>query len=162
MGDWGNFDWNNFNVANAGPSLLNNTTAISPESFKSWDALGNNQAFANQMGQGLNTGLPASASTGSSFMPELFGNGKGLNLALGGVNALSGLANVWNGMRQFDLQKDMFNFQKGAYNTDLANQSKLTNERLSTRQQTRNLDNPNTTPVADYMAKYGVSGKVGG
>lgn len=101
-------------------------------------------------------------STGSMF--DWFGNSNnlaGTGAILGGVQGIGGL---WTGLKQLDLQKDMFNFQKQFAQAEYSNQAKLTNERLATRYATRQAENPERFNLAlgDYMKKYGAQEKVGG
>lgn len=74
-------------------------------------------------------------------------------LALGAAN---GLANLWLGMQNYGLAKKQLNFQKDAFNKNYTAQRNLTNSSLEDRQRRRNLENPGSTPVAEYMAKYGL------
>lgn len=84
-----------------------------------------------------------------------------------GVDALSGLFNIYSGVRGLNQAKDSFNFNKNLASTNLANQANLINEQLSTRQATRlksqGLSEADVAKgVSDFMAKYGVSGTIGG
>ena len=45
----------------------------------------------------------------------------------GGLQALSGLANAYLGYKNYNLSKDMFNYQQGLANRNLANQGKIIN-----------------------------------
>jgi len=87
------------------------------------------------------------------------------------TNSLTGLAQImgaWGGLQQLNLAKDQFKFNKGAFNTNLANQANLTNSQLSDRQDRRvadaALNGANAQPVtstADYLRQFGASGTVG-
>lgn len=84
-----------------------------------------------------------------------------------GASALGDLFNIYAGIKGLNQSKDMFNFNRGLAKTNLMNQANLTNEQLATRQATRlrsqglpqdQID----AGVAEFMAKYGVKGTVGG
>lgn len=84
-----------------------------------------------------------------------------------GIGALSNLFNIYSGFKGLNLAEDQFDFNRNLAETNLQNQSNLTNERLATRQNTRALSrglSPEQAQaeVAQFMQKYGVSGKVGG
>ena len=72
------------------------------------------------------------------------------------LQGASSLANLYMGMKQYGLAKDQLNFQKDSFNKQYAANQQLTNSRLEDRQARRVLENPNATPVADYMSKWGV------
>lgn len=72
------------------------------------------------------------------------------------ISGAGALVSGYLGLKQYGLAKDQFNFQKQAYQTNLANQSKLTNAKLADRQAQRVANNPNSISVADYLQKYGV------
>ena len=81
---------------------------------------------------------------------------------LGGVG---GIFDAYNGSKQLGLAEDSFDFQKAAFNTNLANQSKLINNQLAdqniARQGHRGIVEGDAGYVnrEDYLAKHGVSGK---
>lgn len=85
----------------------------------------------------------------------------GAGAILGGIQ---GIGNLWTGMKQLDLQKDQFNFQKNFAQAEYGNQARLTNERLATRYATLQAEHPERFNLAlgDYMKKYGAQEKVGG
>lgn len=89
----------------------------------------------------------------------MFGEG---GWAMPAAQVGAGLLNGFMGMKQLNLAKDMFRQQQAYAATDLANQAKTVNERLETRQARRVRENPNATPVNEFMSKYAVSGKAGG
>ncbi len=97
-------------------------------------------------------------------MFDWFKNSDNLNAAGSLLGGIGGLGQLWGGMKQLDLQKDMFNFQKNMASAEYANQARLTNERLATRYETRKASNPGRFNLAldDYMKKYGAQEKVGG
>ncbi|WP_318465439.1 hypothetical protein [Photobacterium leiognathi] len=85
----------------------------------------------------------ATSEGGFLTMDSMFGDGKStgwVNPTLKGVGSVMG---GWNAMQQLDLAKDAFNFQKDAYNTNLANQTQLTNQAMIDRQRARHSANPN-------------------
>jgi hypothetical protein len=95
---------------------------------------------------------PGSGSMWDRFFNTRDQQGWG-GLALQGA---SSLANLYMGMKQYGLAKDQLNFQKDSFNKQYAANQQLTNSRLEDRQARRVLENPNATPVADYMSKWGV------
>lgn len=76
-------------------------------------------------------------------------------LALGGAQALG---NLFMGMKQYGLAKDIFNENKAQFSQNYAAQRGLTNARLEDRQNARLAANGGTgyRSVGDYMATYGV------
>lgn len=65
--------------------------------------------------------------TGEIMNPTFFQKGGGFSVALG---ALQTLGNLWNSFQQVKIAKDTLNFQKEAYQTNLANTEKDYNTRL--------------------------------
>lgn len=89
-------------MTNYGQNMANNLTG---------DLSGNFNAVPN-------TGTPAS---GNPFMDWMFGstNANGVRTQgnlMPALGAASGLAQSWLGFKNLGLQKDQFNFQKGAFN----------------------------------------------
>lgn len=78
--------------------------------------------------------------TGEIMNPTFFQKGGGFSVALG---ALQTLGNLWNSFQQVKIAKDTLNFQKEAYQTNLANTEKDYNTRLE----------------SDANYSFGVSGK---
>lgn len=78
--------------------------------------------------------------TGEHLNPTFFQKGGGFSIALG---ALQTLGNLWNSYQQNKIAKDQLNFQKQAYQTNLANFEKDYNTRLA----------------SDVNYSYAVSGK---
>lgn len=101
----------------------------------------------------------AVGDTGLFTKKAMFGDG-GWVMPAAQVGA--GLLQGFMGLKQLKLAKDMFRQQSEYAATDLANQAKTVNERLATRQARRVQENPNATPVNEFMSKYAVSGKAGG
>lgn len=77
------------------------------------------------------------------------------------IGAVSDIYNMWQARQNYKLGKEAFNFNKQLSTTNLNNQANLTNERLATRQATRNSYLPNSTPVGEFMKTYSVKG-IGG
>jgi hypothetical protein len=141
---------------------------------------GTNNASISDILSGLGTNVNSNASIGDilgslggntttntpSFTDSLF-TPDNLNALGSGVGALSDLFNIYAGIRGLNQSKDQFNFNRDLALTNLNNQANLTNEQLATRQATRLRSqgitgDANAQAVADFMAKYGVSGNLGG
>lgn len=146
---------------NLGGGFLNKT----PINFGSSDLskYGINMDFSDKtkVGEMMGSPLPNSAvgDTGLFTKKAMFGEG-GWVMPAAQVGA--GLLQGFMGLKQLKLAKDMFRQQSEYAATDLANQAKTVNERLATRQARRVQENPNATPVNEFMSKYAVSGKAGG
>lgn len=92
-------------------------------------------------------------------MEGAFGGKSNLGWLTGGAQAITGLAGAYTGLKQLGLAEDSFDFQKQAFNTNLENQARLTNEQLRREQAGRNARNPNEVVDLDaYMKQYGVQG----
>lgn len=72
------------------------------------------------------------------------------------INTAFGLGNLYLALKNYGIAKDSLNFQKDAFNKNYAAQRNLINSSLEDRQRRRVQENPNATPVDQYMAKYGV------
>ena len=85
------------------------------------------------------------------------------NLQVGSqaIGAVSDIFNMWQARQNYKLGKEAFKFNKQLSTTNLNNQANLTNERLATRQATRNSYLPNSIPVGEFMKTYSVKG-IGG
>ena len=106
-------------------------------------------------GTGIGTGVagalsPAGpAATDWLSMEGAFGKNGWGGTALG---AASGLMQGFMGMKNYGLAKDQLNFQKEAFEKNLANQTKLTNNSLEDRQRARVASNAGAyQSVDDYM-----------
>ena len=100
---------------------------------------------------------PATGASGFNFGGMFGENG------WAALNTISGLGNLYMGLRNFGMQKDQFRQNSQLMRTNLANQAKLTNAALNDRQIARNAINPGIhEDAASYMSKWGVSGKLGG
>ena len=110
----------------------------------------------------LATGGPNTVSQGgffSKFAGALTG-GKNLDgtetaSAVGtGIQAVTGLASIYLGLKQFGLAKDSFKESKRQFNLNFDTQAKLTNSRLEDRQRARVASNPGAyVPVDTYLEK---------
>lgn len=118
---------------------------------------------------GIDMGAGGPTSMSDSIMNSLKGFGGGFfdktlpgNIKEQGygaplLSALSNLGTGYLGMKQYGLAKDQLNFSKQQYETDLKNQTKLTNARLTDRQASRVASNPSAyQSVGDYIKQYGV------
>ena len=75
-----------------------------------------------------------------------------------GIGAVSGLGNLWMGMKNYGLAKDQLAFQEDAYAKNYAAQKQTTNASLEDRQRARVAANPAAyVSVSDYMAKNGIA-----
>ena len=114
----------------------------------------------NSFSDGNNSNAPSVNGGGNSFF-----SADNVNT---GLTSLAQLLGAFSGMKQLDLAKDQFKFQKGAFQTNLANQANLTNSQLSDRQDMRNRDaalSGNTgafQSTADYLNQFGAKSTVGG
>jgi len=70
-------------------------------------------------------------------MDTLFGDKSGPGIVSPMMQGLGQLATGWTAMQQLDLSKKQFAAEQDAYRTNLANQTKLTNQSLSDRQRLR-------------------------
>ncbi len=121
---------------------------------------GDTSSFLNKdLLQDFSTSNPAVNNSGMFTKNSMFGEG---GWAMPAAQVGAGLLQGFMGLKQLKLAKDMFRQQSAYAATDLANQAKSVNERLETRQARRVMENPNATPVNEFMSKYAVSGKAGG
>lgn len=160
------------NLSNANSSggfnfgIATPTSVVDPKKFSfnlPMDLTGGNTTGSG-LGYTVDNQIPLNTQVGEPGMFDWFkdkDNLAGTGAILGGIG---GIGNLWTGMKQLDLQKDMFNFQKQFAQAEYSNQAKLTNERLATRYATRQAENPERFNLAlgDYMKKYGAQEKVGG
>lgn len=77
------------------------------------------------------------------------------------LTGLAGILNSFGGLQNLNLAKDQFNFQKDLTGVNLANQAKLVNSELETRQRSRNARGVGI-PLEEYMRRFGVSGNING
>ena len=138
-----------------------------------------NQFDIKQLTNGYtgNGTVPSGTGGSWSFLDHLkenkgmyLGNEEQAGILPVGIQALGGLAGAYTGIKQLGLQKDQFNLQKQYAATNLANQAKTVNLQLEDKYR-RMLDNAQGNSTVDanslgtldqYLAKHGVSGKVGG
>tara|TARA_R110000823_G_scaffold58088_10_gene140094 strand:- start:5651 stop:6223 length:573 start_codon:yes stop_codon:yes gene_type:complete len=106
--------------------------------------------MTNPIAPGGGTGT---ASAGGNWYDGAFGKDGWGGLAL---NAATGLAGTYLGLKQYGLAKDMFAENKSQYAQNFDAQRGLTNSRLEDRQTRRNIERPDSMAAADYMSKYGV------
>lgn len=103
------------------------------------------------LGNSLNAAVAPTPPTGPDWlsMEGAFGKNGWAGTALG---AASGLMQGFMGMQNYGLAKDQLNFQKDAFEKNLANQTKLTNNSLEDRQRARVASNAGAyQSVDDYM-----------
>lgn len=68
------------------------------------------------------------------FLDSLDLTGQGGKNLVGGINAIGSLANAYNAYRQYQLGKDTLRQNRAAFNTNLANQAKVTNAQIDDRE----------------------------
>lgn len=108
--------------------------------------------FGNE--PGTYPGLGEQLKFGGEELGNKFAQNQGLlNFGLAGAK---GLFDTYNAFKQNSMQKDLLNFQKQAYRTNLDMTKKTTNMELSDRQRRRVSANPNAESVDNYMKKWGV------
>jgi len=73
---------------------------------------------------------------GSGYDPNTVGQPAptGYQNTISGINAATGLANAYLGFKNLKLGKKQFQFTKDTFNTNLANQAKLTNAEIVNRE----------------------------
>lgn len=92
----------------------------------------------------------------------LLDNSKGIGELLSG---LGGLGQAYTGFKTLGIAEDELDFNKGVFNTNLANQAKSINSQLEDRQRSRiastgdNNASGNYESLKSYMDKNAVSGK---
>lgn len=116
---------------------------------------------ANGLFGSYNFGIENLQNLSGGSAPKTGGFGDALGMTSQGISAVGELYNMWQSRQNYKLSKEAFKFNKQLSTTNLNNQAKLTNERLETRQKSRNAYIPNSTPVNEFMSKYKVSG-IGG
>ena len=77
----------------------------------------------NMYGDIANTNVPTPSTSSSGFG---FNTGT-LGVVTGGLQGLSGLAQAFVGMKNYELAQQQFKYQKGLANRNLANQAKIIN-----------------------------------
>lgn len=103
---------------------------------------------------GTYPGLGEQLKFGGEQLGDKFAQNQGLlNFGLAGAK---GVFDTYNAMKQNKMQKELLNFQKQAYRTNLDMTKKTTNMELSDRQRRRVSANPNAESVDSYMKKWGV------
>ena len=149
-----------FNPVQSSPNLSMNWGGGTPQT-----PLVYQPQFYNQAG-GLNqTGINALNTSGNpapeGFLGKLgglfgstdeFGKFQPSGLTVGAQLGM-GMFNAWGGMRQLNLAKDQFKFQKDAYNKNYQNQKQLTNTRMEDRQNARNAFSDRHEKTDSYMER---------
>lgn len=117
------------------------------------------------------TYTPPTTATQLSFMEQMKANPMGMlfggqdpntgNLSTGIVSPMLGgmgaLFQGWSGLQQSKLAKDALNFQKQAYQTNLANQTQSYNTQLEDQYRARTSDyEGKEEDVAKYMQEHGM------
>lgn len=75
------------------------------------------------------------------------------------VSSLSGLSDIYFGLKQYGLAKDQFRENRRQFNLNFDAQRNLTNSQLEDRQKARVASNPGRyESVSSYMNKYKVGG----
>lgn len=116
--------------------------------------MGFNLDFGQQGGSGGLLG-------GNNFNTE--GAGGFMGDLAEGLGAFNNLADTWMGYQQYRLAKDQMRFNEDVTRTNLANQAKTVNQRISDRNNARLAFSPSQyQPTAQVMEQFGVSGEVGG
>lgn len=87
-------------------------------------------AINNQANPGFGDTIGDAAGGGIFGSGSVFGKGGAASIALGGIQSLGSL---WNSFQQQKLAKKQFNFQKNAFETNLANQTQVYNTALEDR-----------------------------
>ena len=118
----------------------------------------NDLQAANFMNFGTEPGTYPGFAEQLKFGGEELGNKFAQNQGLlnFGLAGAKGLFDTYNAFKQNSMQKDLLNFQKQAYRTNLDLTKKTTNMELSDRQRRRVSANPNAESVDNYMKKWGV------
>lgn len=110
-----------------------NTLSIQQQ-FEAWknspNQVGTERALESWETEGANKGFLG------NFMQSETGQFLGSDLFKNTVSAASGLAQTWMGMNQLGLSKDMFNFQKDAFNQQYSDQMRMVNEDRAARKAT--------------------------
>jgi hypothetical protein len=117
--------------------------------FSNWQQ----QQPTNNLGQGGANIDTANVSPDFWSSEGAFGGKNNTGWLTGGAQALSGLAGIYTGLGQLDLAKDSFNFQRDSYNTNLSNQTKLTNDQLIAQQEYINRNHPDRAVNLDEFKR---------
>lgn len=103
---------------------------------------------------GTYPGIGEQLKFGGEQLGGKFAQNQGLlNFGLAGAK---GIFDTYNAYNQNKAQRDLLNFQKDKYRTDLDLTKKATNLDLYERQRRRVSANPNAESVESYMKKWGV------
>lgn len=147
---------------NAFPNLFRNLYAqagFGPNSLQNVDPSNwTDLQAANFMNYGTEAGTMPSVGTQVTAGVNDLGNSFAQNQSMlnFGLGAAKGIFDAYNTFKTNSLQKDLLNFQKQQYYTNLDTARKTTNMELSDRQARRVSANPNAESVDSYMKKWGV------
>jgi hypothetical protein len=122
-----------------------------PAPVPDWSA-----GYAAPVPTGIPTNAAAASLPGGNWWDGAIGTKEAPGWGGLALNAATGLAGTYLGLKQYGLAKDMFAENKRQYAQNFGAQANLTNSRLEDRQTRRNIERPDSMAVADYMAKYGV------
>lgn len=140
---------NDFNMSWGTPNILEQTR----------------QQFSGAPGMGVmqlpGAATPVTQNQGMSFMDRMLGtqHADGSVTSGWGMPALqlgTGLMQGFMGLKQYGLAKDQFKEGKSQFAANYENQRRLTNAELRDRQARRVAENPNATPVDQYMQKNSI------
>jgi hypothetical protein len=109
----------------------------------------------------MGLGMADAANSAYTNANPTAGAGGWMGATSQGISAVGELFNMWQSRKNYKLAKEAFKFNKELSTVNLNNQAKLTNERLETRQNSRQRTNPYAEKTDTFMAKYKVSG-IGG
>lgn len=135
-------------------------------------------AYNFNIGNGLFDGVNLSNSIGlngvnptgtqTNMMGLSSPNGLGNIQSTGGWNTFSnvlggiqGLSSAFTGLKQLGLAKKQFEWQKGAFNTNLLNQANMVNSQLERRAKADMGFKGTPEEIAAYMRQYGAASSVG-
>lgn len=104
--------------------------------------------------------VPEAGNSGFWSLDSFLGNAQnGTNgWGMPALNAASTLLNGWFGLEQLDMAKAQLAENKRQFNLNFGNQARLTNARLTDRQNRRVEEGRATESAESYVSKYGVRG----
>ncbi len=157
MNDLFNTDWTQL-INNAAQGQPTNVNFGSMGSMFGSAGSGMPQA-RNPIGFNTNQNMGGSPNSSMFSQQGMFGDNGWFMPA---VNTAMGFGNLYMGLKNYGLAKDSFKLNRDAMKTNLANQSKLVNRQIQSRQEFVNKYNPERAEdINTYMKNWGVSGKVG-
>lgn len=162
-GTAGNYDLSKSigNWGNSTPTTGFTGTGAIPASYGMGMDMGSpaQQSFAPGSLEVLNGANPDSSGNPGGFFSGLFSQQgedrqMGASPLMQGMQTLTGLGNLYMGMKQYGLARDSFGESKRQYNQNYAAQRTLTNSRMEDRQRARVASNPGAyQSVGSYMQK---------